>query len=97
MATKTKKRKRVARVPGTLAELVQAVRAKEGLSYTEMGALVGASRGALCDIERGRRLISAALAARWAEALGYEAKPFVQLALQADIDAAGLKLRVLVR
>ena len=55
---------------------------------------LGVSRGHLCDIEKGRRGVSVARASEWAKALGYHEWQFVSLALQADLDAAGIKLRV---
>jgi hypothetical protein len=48
----------------------------------------------LCDIEKGHRAVSAERAAHWARTLGYPAVPFVNLAMQARLGAAGVKLRV---
>jgi plasmid maintenance system antidote protein VapI len=46
------------------------------------------SRSHECDIEKGRRGVSAERAARWARILGYAEALFVKLAMQAELDAA---------
>jgi plasmid maintenance system antidote protein VapI len=56
--------------------------------------LLGVSRSHLCDIEEGRRVASAERAARWARTLGYPEAFFVKLAMQAELDAAGLRLKI---
>jgi plasmid maintenance system antidote protein VapI len=55
---------------------------------------LGISRANLCDIEQERKRVSPERAARWARLLGYSETQFVRLAIQADLDAAGLKYRV---
>lgn len=58
---------------------------------------LGVSRQRLNDIEKGAVAVSVERAAHWAEILGYSAAQFVELALQAQLDAAGLhglKVRV---
>ena len=49
------------------------------------------------DIEKRRRGVSVERAAQWAKLLGYSPEQFVQLALQAQLDAAGLRLKVAVK
>jgi hypothetical protein len=50
----------------------------------------------LSDIEMGRRSVSLPRAAEWAGLLGYGPGQFVRLALQAELDEAGLELEVTV-
>jgi hypothetical protein len=50
----------------------------------------------LCDIEKGRRAVSVERAAEWARKLGYLEAQYVALALQAEVTAAGLDLKVKV-
>lgn len=50
----------------------------------------------LSDVEHGRRKISYATAARWARVLGASQVDFVGAALQADLDANGIGLKVRV-
>ena len=54
------------------------------------------SRAHLCDIEKDRKPVSAARAAKFAKQLGYSKGQFVRLALQAQVDRAGLDITVTV-
>lgn len=80
--------------PLTFGALMRSVRDGGERTLEEMAQALGVSRAHLCDVEQGRRRVSAERAARWAEALGYPTALFVQLALQDEVNAAGLKLRV---
>jgi transcriptional regulator with XRE-family HTH domain len=82
------------RGPLTFGALLRALRECDGHTLEELAKRFGVSRSHLCDIEKGRRRVSAERAVRWAKILGYPAPLFVQLALQAEVDATGLKLRV---
>lgn len=83
--------------PLTMGRLIHAVRMSEDWSLDEMSKLLGITRGNLCDIEHDRRVVKATRAARWAAILGYEADDFVAVALQHEVDALGLGLRVTVQ
>lgn len=83
-------------VPLTFGKLLNLVRMREELTLDGMSKLLGISRGNLCDIEHGRRAVSAQRAARWADLLGYEVPLFVELAIQAELEALGLPYRVTV-
>jgi plasmid maintenance system antidote protein VapI len=48
----------------------------------------------LCDIEKGRKVVSPERAARFAKILGRSAEQFVRLSLQELVDEAGLKMKV---
>ena len=86
----------VAGGPLTLGSLLQAVRIGDGLSQAEFSKQVGISRSHLCDIEKGRKRLSPARAAKFAKILGYGEAQFVRLALQGLVEEAGLKLKVRV-
>ena len=77
--------------PLTLGRMLWAIRTGEELTLEAFATPLGVSRQRLNDIERGRVSISAERAAEWAEILGYSPAQFVRLALQAQLDAAGLK------
>jgi transcriptional regulator with XRE-family HTH domain len=51
------------------------------------------SKSHLCDIEKGRKTVSPERAAKWARVLGYPESVFVRLAIQGELDAAGLRYR----
>jgi transcriptional regulator with XRE-family HTH domain len=82
--------------PLTLGKLLGAIRTGEGMTQTEFASRLGVSRSNLCDIEKGRKTVSPARAARLAKALGHSETQFVRLALQGMVDEAGLELVVKV-
>ena len=83
--------------PVTFPKLLEAIRVGEEATQAKFARRLGVSRANLCDIENGRRPVSPERAAKWAKLLGYSPERFVKLALQAQIDRAGLKLQVDVR
>jgi transcriptional regulator with XRE-family HTH domain len=82
--------------PLTFGRMINATRLAEGTSLEAFAARLGISRAHLCDVEKGRRSVSVQRAAEWARMLGYVEAQYVALALQAEVNAAGLKLRVRV-
>ena len=82
--------------PLTLGGLLEAIRLGEELSQVEFSKKLGISRSHLCDIDKDRKSVSPASAARFAMALGYGQAQFVRLALQGLVEEAGLKLKVRV-
>lgn len=78
----------------TLGAFLLAIRQGEELSQVEFAKMLGISRQVLCDIERGRRIISPRKSAEYAELLGYSKKQFVRLCLQDMIDRDHLGLIV---
>jgi transcriptional regulator with XRE-family HTH domain len=82
--------------PMTLGRALRAIRLGEEETLQVFAKRLGISQAHLSDVEHGRRVVSAERAAAWAKLLGYHAGQFVELALQAELDAAGLKLRVSV-
>ncbi len=84
--------------PLTLGQLLQSIREGEEWTLSEMGQKLGVSRAHVHDVESGKRAVSVERAAAWAMVLGYHPGQFVQLALQAQVDAvSGLEqLRVSV-
>ncbi len=82
--------------PLTLGRALQSIRLCEEQSLETFARALGVSRGHLCDIEKGRRGVSVERAARWARELGQHEGQFVELALQAEVLAAGLSFKVQV-
>jgi transcriptional regulator with XRE-family HTH domain len=80
--------------PLTFGSMLKNIRECNDLSLAGLAAKLKVSRQHLHAIETGRRAVSTERAARWARALRYPEAQFVRLALQADVDAAGLKYRV---
>jgi transcriptional regulator with XRE-family HTH domain len=82
--------------PLTFGEMLSAIRLGEGLSQAEFAGVLGVSKSHLCDIEKGRKTVSPSRAARFAGLLGYSTEQFVRLALQDQVEQAGLGLIVRV-
>lgn len=82
--------------PLTLGRALRAIRLGEEESLETFAERLGVSKAHLSDVEHGRRAVSAERAAKWATALGYHAGQFVELALQEEVNSAGLKYIVRV-
>ena len=82
--------------PLSFGEAVESLRIRDEISQTALAKKIGFSRQYLCDVEKGRRLVSPEQAARIAKAFGHPAHILVQLALQDAIRESGLKLKVTV-
>lgn len=80
--------------PLTLARALESVRKSEELSQDACAKKLGVSKSHLCDVEKGRKTVSPERAAKWARILGYPESVLVRLAIQAELDAAGLKYKV---
>lgn len=83
--------------PLSLSKLLWAIRMSEALTQVAFAKLLGISKQHLCDIEHNRKTISAKRAANYADKLGYSQKQFVRLALQDELDRAGLAFEVEIR
>ena len=57
---------------------------------------LGVGRQSVCDVEKGRALVSVEKATRFAAVLEHNEKLLVRLALQDQVAKAGLKLKVSV-
>jgi transcriptional regulator with XRE-family HTH domain len=82
--------------PLALGDLLAAIRLGEEMSQAEFARRLEISRSHLCDIEKGRKTVSPRRAARFAHVLGYSEAQFVRLALQGQVEEAGLPLMVQV-
>ena len=80
--------------PLTLGRAIESIRKSEELSQDECARKLGVSKSHLCDVEKGRKTVSSERAAKWARILGYPESVLVRLALQGELDEAGLKYRV---
>lgn len=80
----------------TLGAFIESIRLGEENTQVEFANILGISRSHLCDIEKGRKSVSVAKAAEYAETLGYSKEQFVRLALQDEVHRAGLKMNVSV-
>ena len=80
--------------PLSLGKFLQSIRLGEEMSQVEFSEQLGISKSHLCDIEKGRKLVSPERAAKYAKILRYSPEQFVRLALQDEVEKAGLKFKV---
>jgi plasmid maintenance system antidote protein VapI len=76
--------------PLTLGGLLESIRLSEEMSQATFAKKLGISSSHLCDIEKGRKVVSPERAARFAEVLGRSREQFVRLSLQELVDEAGV-------
>lgn len=82
--------------PLTLAKLLRSIREGEALTQAAFAETLGISKQHLSHIENGRKSVSPERAARWASLLGYAESQFLRLALQDELQRAGLRYTVTV-
>ncbi|MEO8183947.1 MAG: helix-turn-helix transcriptional regulator [Deltaproteobacteria bacterium] len=78
----------------TLAAALAGIRECDEQSLTMFAKRLGVSRQHLCDIEQGRKVVSAERAARFAHALKHPEAVFVKLALDDTLRTAKLRYAV---
>ena len=78
----------------TLGSLLKAIRLGEEMTQENFSTLLAISKQYLCDIEKGRRLISPKLAAKYADKLGYSKNQFIRLCLQDILERDGFHMNV---
>jgi DNA-binding XRE family transcriptional regulator len=91
---KTKLAKEVG--PLSFALFMRVTRHALGLTQEEFGKKLGISRANVCDIEKGRHLVSAEFAVRVARKVGYPEKMALQACLQDQVRKAGSEALVKV-
>jgi len=102
MATKAKKTVRgylekLSGGPLTLGMAIRATREGAEMSQAGFARKLGVTRSYLCDLEKNRKTVSPAKAAKFARVLGYAEQQYVRLALQDALRRAGLAYTVQIR
>jgi transcriptional regulator with XRE-family HTH domain len=82
--------------PITFGKMIEAYRLCDELSQKDFAKFLGISQASLCDLEKGRRIPTPERAAKIAKKLKEPEAYWVRLALQDQIDLAGLNLTVSV-
>ena len=80
--------------PLTFGRLIESLRLCDEIPQTELAQKLNISKTQLCDIEKGRKLVSAERAAEFAKVMGYSVEQFVATALEDQLRQAGLKFTV---
>jgi antitoxin HigA-1 len=80
--------------PLTFGDMIESIRLCDEIPQAELARKMKISRAHLCDIEKGRRMVSAERAAQFAKVMGYSVNQFVATVLEDQLRKAGLKVRV---
>lgn len=80
--------------PLTFGRRISSLRKGEDLTLEAFAEVLGISKQHLNDIEKGRKAVSPERAAKFAQILGFGANQFVRLALQDQLNSAGLNYQV---
>ena len=80
--------------PLTFGMFLRAARTAMDVTQVEMARRLGISRSTLCDIEKGRQLVSPELAVRIAKTAGLSTTVAVKACLQDQLNKAKIKLKV---
>lgn len=80
--------------PFTFGSFLRGARASKDLSQVEMAKLLGISKSTLCDIEKGRQLVSPELAVKIARKCKLSIQVAVEAALQDQVRKAKLLFKV---
>jgi transcriptional regulator with XRE-family HTH domain len=83
--------------PLSLGGLIESIREGEDASQVSFAKKLGISPSHLCDIEKGRKVVSPERAAKFARILKRSPEQFVKLALQGLLDEVGLKMKIDVK
>jgi transcriptional regulator with XRE-family HTH domain len=74
--------------PLSFGKVLRAARTQSGQSQLAVAKLLGMARGTLCDIEKGRQIVSPALAIKIARKMGFSQKLAVKTCLQDQLRRA---------
>lgn len=81
----------------TVGEFIATWRSSEEISQKDLSKTIGISVSNLCDIEKGRQLVSPAKAEQIAKAMGVRPQLLVRLAIEEALQEAGLKYSIDVK
>jgi transcriptional regulator with XRE-family HTH domain len=82
--------------PMTLATFLSSWRESLEMTQVAFAKKLGISPANLCDIEKGRQLVSPKKAAQIAKKIGYSETVLVELVINEQLAAEGLKMRIKV-
>jgi len=80
--------------PRTFGMFLRSARTSMDLTQAAMARKLGISRGTLCDMEKGRQLVSPTLALKIAKIAGMSTTVAVKACLQDQLNKAKIKLTV---
>jgi len=81
----------------TLGSFLRSIRTCDEKSQIQFAKELSVSSQYLCDVERGRKIISPLAAKKFAEKLGYLPEQFVELAIQDMLDHDKIEMKVSIQ
>ncbi len=95
MTTKNtfKAKKAIRKISGPISfgEMLYSLRLSLEQSQVALAGKLGVSKQELCNIEKGRKIVSVERAKNFAEALGMPPRVFAKYALQDQLNSAGIE------
>ena len=83
--------------PLSFGGFIRSARTMRDLSQTDMADYLGVSKSTLCDIEKGRQLVSIDLASKIAKKCELSEVVAVEMAIRDQLRKSGLKFDVIVK
>lgn len=83
--------------PFSFSTFLLGIRTSLDLSQTDMAKKLGISKSALCEIEKGRTLVSPKAAVRYAKKAGFSEIVALEACLQDQLKKANIKVRVTLK
>lgn len=78
----------------TFGSMLRSERECRELTQLEFGKLLGVGKAYICDIEKGRKRVTAHQAVKFANIMGLSELLFAQLALQEEVQDLNLEIKV---
>ena len=83
--------------PLTFGRMIESFRKCDEITQEKLAQKMKISKAHLCDIEKGRRMVSPERAAKFAKVMGYMVEQFVAVAIEDQLHKAGLNMKVLLK
>ncbi|MBC7713054.1 MAG: helix-turn-helix transcriptional regulator [Rhizobacter sp.] len=80
--------------PLTFAKFIRACRTSKDMNQKEFAKFLGIAPGTLCDLEKGRQLVSPELAKKYAKKCGLSEKVAITASLEDQLRKAKIKYHV---
>lgn len=78
----------------SFGRMIESLRLADEVSQVDLAKKMRISRAYLCDIEKGRRMVSIERAAKFAKVMGYSVNQFIGVAIEDQLREIGMNARV---
>ena len=80
--------------PLSFGKMIESLRLADEISQVDLAKKMNLSRAYVCDIEKGRRMVSLDRAADFAKVMGYSVNQFIAVAIEDQLREIGVTARV---